>query len=167
MKEVSPEAITDNTFRLIGKGWMLVTAGTEASFNTMTAPWGGLGVLRDKKIGFCVIRPTRYAYAFMEKSEGFTSPFFQGTAQRCTDILRYEIRKDVNRVAETGLTHVFDKGGPYTFVGARLVTVCRKIYTQDIAPENFLDPESDKLYPKKDYHRMYVGGEEILRCLSP
>ncbi|OPY81234.1 MAG: Flavoredoxin [Syntrophorhabdus sp. PtaU1.Bin153] len=163
LKEISPEAITDNTFRLIGKDWMLVTAGTEASFNTMTAAWGGLGVLWDKKICFCVIRPTRYTYAFMEKSEGFTLSFFE---EQYRDILTYcgtKSGKDVNKVAETGLTPVFDRGAIY-FGGARLVIVCRKIYTQDIAPENFLDPELDKFYPKKDYHRMYVG--EILRCLS-
>jgi flavin reductase (DIM6/NTAB) family NADH-FMN oxidoreductase RutF len=75
--EISPEAITDNTFKLIGKDWMLVAAGTETSFNTMTAAWGGLGVLWDKNICFCVIRPTRYTYAFMEKSEGFTLSFFE------------------------------------------------------------------------------------------
>ncbi|OPY70377.1 MAG: hypothetical protein A4E63_01711 [Syntrophorhabdus sp. PtaU1.Bin050] len=40
----------------------------------------------------------------------------------------------------------------------------RKIYTQDIVLDNFLDPEMVKFYPKKDYHRMYVG--EIRRCLS-
>lgn len=45
LKEIPPEAITDNTFKLIGKDWMLVTAGTEASFSTITAAWGGLGVL--------------------------------------------------------------------------------------------------------------------------
>ncbi|HBA53010.1 MAG TPA: flavin reductase, partial [Syntrophorhabdus aromaticivorans] len=42
--------------------------------------------------------------------------------------------------------------------------VCRKIYAQDIVPDNFIDPNIDKFYPKKDYHRMYVG--EIRRCLS-
>jgi flavin reductase (DIM6/NTAB) family NADH-FMN oxidoreductase RutF len=160
--EISPETITDNTFKLVGKDWMLVTAGKEVSFNTMTAAWGGLGVLWDKKICFCVIRPTRYTYAFMEKSEGFTLSFFE---ERYRDVLTYcgtKSGKDVDKVAKTGLTPVFDNGAVY-FSEARLVIVCGKIYTQDIVPGNFLDAEMDKFYPKKDYHRMYVG--EIRKCL--
>ncbi|OPX95209.1 MAG: Flavoredoxin [Syntrophorhabdus sp. PtaB.Bin006] len=163
LKEISPEVIMDNTFKLIGKDWMLVTAGTDVSFNMMTAAWGGLGVLWDKKICFCVIRPTRYTYAFMEKSEDFTLSFFE---EQYRDALTYcgtKSGKDVDKIAQTGLTPVFDNGIIY-FGEARLVMVCRKIYTQDIVPDNFLDPEMDKFYPKKDYHRMYVG--EIRRCLS-
>ena len=162
LKEIAPEAITDNTFKLIGKDWMLVTAGTEASFNTMTAAWGGLGILWEKKICFCVIRPTRYTYAFMEKSEGFTLSFFE---ERYRDVLTYcgtKSGKDVNKIAQTGLTPVFDDGAVY-FSEARLVMVCGKIYTQDIVPDNFLDPGMATFYPEKDYHRMYVG--EIRRCL--
>jgi flavin reductase (DIM6/NTAB) family NADH-FMN oxidoreductase RutF len=162
LKEIAPEAITDNTFKLIGKDWMLVTAGTEASFNTMTAAWGGLGILWEKKICFCVIRPTRYTYGFMEKSEGFTLSFFE---ERYRDALTYcgtKSGKDVNKISQTGLTPVFDNGAVY-FSEARLVMVCRKIYTQDMVPDNFLDPRLAAFYPQKDYHRMYV--REIRRCL--
>ena len=160
--EISPEAMTDNTFKLIGKDWMLVTTGTEASFNTMTAAWGGLGVLWDKKICFCVIRPTRYTYAFMEKSEGFTLSFFE---ERYRDVLTYcgtKSGKDVDKIAKTGLTPVFENGAVY-FSEARLVMISRKMYIQDIVPDNFLDPGMDRFYPEKDYHRMYVG--EIRKCL--
>ena len=33
----------EDTIKLISKEWMLVTAGTSESFNTMTANWGGIG----------------------------------------------------------------------------------------------------------------------------
>ena len=65
-------------------------------------------------------------------------------------------------MAKTGLNPVFENGSVY-FRDARLVMICRKIYIQDITPDKFLDPEMDKFYPGKDYHRMYVG--EIRRCL--
>ena len=57
---LDPEAVQDNVFKLIGKDWMLITAGTRESFNTMTASWGGMGVLWDKKVCFAFVRPTRY-----------------------------------------------------------------------------------------------------------
>ena len=38
---VSPQSLNDNVFSLIGKDWMLITAGTPQQCNTMTASWGG------------------------------------------------------------------------------------------------------------------------------
>ncbi|NLL52108.1 MAG: flavin reductase family protein, partial [Peptococcaceae bacterium] len=32
-----PEELNDNPFKLIGKDWMLITAGSPDKFNTMTA----------------------------------------------------------------------------------------------------------------------------------
>ena len=55
------------------------------------------------------------------------------------------------------------EGGAVYFAEARLVLVCRKLYFQDISPDRFLDPAIESMYPKKDYHRMYVG--EIGKCL--
>ena len=163
LREINPEEVTENIFKLIGKEWMLITAGTKESFNTMTGAWGGMGVLWDKRICFCVVRPGRYTYGFMEKSDTFTLSFF---GEQLRDILTYcgtKSGRDVNKVAETGLTPVFSDGSVY-FAEARLVLVCRKVYYQDIMPAHFLDKEIENFYPAKDYHRMYVG--EVTACLK-
>lgn len=76
-KTISPDEIRDNPFTLIGKDWMLITAGAEDGFNTMTGAWGGLGILWQKQVCFCVIRPTRHTYDFMEKSDLFTLSFLK------------------------------------------------------------------------------------------
>ena len=49
----------ENAFDLIGKEWMLVTAGNKEKFNTMTASWGGIGWLWNKPVAFIFIRPER------------------------------------------------------------------------------------------------------------
>ena len=36
-KEIKPEELNFNPFTRIGSDWMLLTAGTEDKFNTMTA----------------------------------------------------------------------------------------------------------------------------------
>jgi flavin reductase (DIM6/NTAB) family NADH-FMN oxidoreductase RutF len=162
-REIGPEAIGDNPFKLIGRDWMLITAGTKEAFNTMTGAWGGLGVLWEKQICFCVIRPTRYTYEFMENSERYTLTFLE---EQYRDVLTYcgsKSGRDVNKVAETGLTPVFDGQAVY-FAEARLVLVCRKLYYHDLNPDNFVDTGLEDYYPLKDYHRMYVG--EIVRCLA-
>ena len=43
MKKIAPEELSDNPIRLIGRDWMLITAGQMGDFNTMTASWGGVG----------------------------------------------------------------------------------------------------------------------------
>jgi flavin reductase (DIM6/NTAB) family NADH-FMN oxidoreductase RutF len=160
---LDPEAVQDNVFKLIGKDWMLITAGIRESFNTMTASWGGMGILWDKKVCFAFVRPTRYTFEFLEKSEVYTFSFLE---EQYRDILMYcgtKSGRDVNKVIETNLTPIFGNGTVF-FAEARLVMECRKIYVQDITPGNFLDQTMNEYYPKKDYHRIYVG--EIIRCLK-
>ena len=58
---------SENAFDLIGKEWMLVTAGNKEKFNTMTASWGGIGWLWNKPVAFVFIRPERYTHDFIER----------------------------------------------------------------------------------------------------
>jgi len=105
-KEIAPEAVTDNVFTLIGKDWMLITAGTMKSFNTMTASWGGMGIIWGEPVCWCVIRPHRYTYKFMEKSGFFTLAFFEEKYREMLSFCGTKSGKDVNKVKETGLTPV-------------------------------------------------------------
>lgn len=161
--EIKPELLTDNPFKLIGIDWMLITAGTAESFNTMTASWGGLGVLWDRKVAFCFIRPSRYTFEFVEKAQNFTLSFFEEKHRKALNFCGTHTGRDIDKVKETGLTPIKEPGLIY-FGEARLVLACRKLYYQDIVPDNFLDSKINDMYAKKDYHRMYVG--EIVKCLT-
>ena len=44
-KEISIESLNFNPFDKISKEWMLITAGDEEKSNTMTASWGGVGIM--------------------------------------------------------------------------------------------------------------------------
>lgn len=163
MRNIKPEELTDNTFSLIGKDWMLITAGSPDSYNTMTASWGGVGILWNKSVAWCVVRPTRHTYGFMEKSDTFTLSFFEEEYRDALMLCGTKSGRDTDKAAETGLTPVAGElEGTTTFGQARLVLECRKLYFQDIDPANFQDPALDGNYPDKDYHRMYVG--EIVNC---
>ena len=155
--------IQDNPFKLIADDWMLVTAGTLDSFNTMTASWGALGELWHRKIAVCFIRPGRHTYRFTEQSDLFTLSFFD---EKYRDALKFcgtKSGRDVDKMEATGLTPAATESGAVYFEQARLVLECRKLYTHDLDPAAFIDPSIDREYPKKDYHRMYVG--QIERCL--
>ena len=48
LKEISLDELRLNPMTLIGREWMLVTAGNEErGYNTMTAAWGHLGAIWD------------------------------------------------------------------------------------------------------------------------
>ena len=70
-KSISPYEL-ENACKLIGKDWMLVCAGD----NAMTASWGGMGVLWNKPVAFCFVRPQRYTHALIEQSDRFSLSFF-------------------------------------------------------------------------------------------
>jgi len=158
-----PEELNDNPFKLIGKDWMLITAGSPDKFNTMTASWGGLGVLWNKKVCFIFVRPSRYTYGFLEESDTFTLSFFEEKYREALSFCGSKSGRDVDKVTATGLTPIASESGSIYFEEARLVMECKKIYYQDIVLANFLDSENiEKCYNGQDYHRVYVG--EILGC---
>ncbi len=160
--ELDPLELQDNMFRRIGREWMLITAGKPEKFNTMTASWGGVGVLWNTNVTFSFVRPSRYTYGFMEQEKYYTLSFFGADCRRALQLCGSKSGRDIDKVAETGLTPVFDAPAPY-FAEAELVLVCRKLYTQDLDTERLLDPALMANYKDGDVHRMYVG--EITKVL--
>jgi flavin reductase (DIM6/NTAB) family NADH-FMN oxidoreductase RutF len=160
---VKPQSLADNPFKAIGSDWMLITAGDIESYNMMTASWGALGVLWNKNIAICFVRPQRFTFQFLERSSHHTLCFFPSRLRKVLSYCGTHSGREVNKMAVTGLTPIAGEKGTVHFAEARLVIVCRKIYIQDLNPRGFLAPEIDEEYPDEDYHRVYVG--EIDACL--
>lgn len=161
-KTIDPMEIKDNVFKLIGSDWMLITAGSLRDFNTMTASWGGLGVLWNENVSYCFVRPQRYTYNYLEKNEYYTLSFFDESYRKALEFCGSHSGRDVDKAAGAGLTPI--EGNKAVFFNeAQLVLICRKIYYQDLIPENFLDKEIEKNYNQKDYHRMYIG--QVYQCI--
>jgi flavin reductase (DIM6/NTAB) family NADH-FMN oxidoreductase RutF len=166
--ETNPNELPDNVFQSIGQEWMLITVGDQNQYNTMTASWGGWGILWNRKVCFCVIRPQRFTYEFMERSEAFSLSFFDASYHAALDYCGTHSGRKVDKARECGLTPYELKiagtaTNTVTFQEARLVMACKKIYYQDLDPAHFIDPTIANVYPSRDYHRMYVG--EIVHCL--
>jgi len=161
--EISPSNLEGNVFELIGKDWALVSAGDEKACNTMTVSWGGLGVLWNKNVATIYVRPQRYTYEFIEKSDYFTVSFFEDTQRESLTFCGKNSGRDCDKIKECGLTPIYSDN-TVTFDEARITLVCKKIYFQDITPDNFLEESISKNYPLKDYHRMYVG--EIVKVIK-
>ena len=76
LRNIDPKQIVGNPFTMIGDQWMLITAGNGECCNTMTASWGGLGVLWNVSVATCYVRPQRYTKEFIDREEYFTLSFF-------------------------------------------------------------------------------------------
>lgn len=162
-KIIDVSEIKNNVFELIADDWMLITAGTLQKYNTMTANWGGLGYLWNMDVSFSFIRPQRYTFGFVENARNFTFSFFDEKYREVLDFCGSASGRNVDKAKECGL-HPFEiSEGVISFAEARLIIVNRKIYFDDINPENFLDKMILKNYTAKDYHRMYIG--EVTKCL--
>jgi len=157
-KECDLLTIKDNVFRLIGDDWVLITAGSIQSYNTMTASWGFMGILWNKPVATCFIRPQRYTLGFIEGSDYFTLSFFSDEYRHILSFCGSRSRRDHDKAKETGLIPVNTERGNVTFLQARLVLECRKLYTDNIKEDNFVVKELiSKNYPGKDFHKFFLG----------
>jgi flavin reductase (DIM6/NTAB) family NADH-FMN oxidoreductase RutF len=155
--------ITENFFKAIGDDWLLITAGIPEKFNTMTASWGATGILWNKPIAICFIRPTRHTYGFAMNNDIFTLSFFTEAERNILQYCGSKSGKDVDKISVTGLKPLKTENNGITYEQSRLCFECKKIYYTKLKPENFLAPDIDvEFYPKKDYHNMFIG--EIQNC---
>ena len=152
-------------FLRLDEQWMLVTAGNvesdKGNWNTMTASWGGLGVLWNKDVAFIFIRPSRRTFGFANDEGLFTLSFFDETHRSVLNLCGEKSGRDTDKATAAGLSPVYFENGPVkgavSFMEAREILICKKIYTQDFDKALFLDESIEKNYNGSDYHRMYIG----------
>ena len=106
-REISPLEL-GNAMKLIGKDWMLITALDEKNgrVNAMTASWGCMGVLWNKNICVCFIRPQRHTYGLVEQNERLSLAFlgeeYREALKLCGAPSSAPIRFILNGRAKTG-----------------------------------------------------------------
>ena len=157
-REIDIQSLQFNPFEKISKQWRLVTAGDEEGSNTMTASWGGVGIMWGKPVATAYIRPQRYTREFVEKSDRFTLAFLPEEYREALKICGSVSGRDVENKWESAGLHPCCIEGTALPQEAELAFVCRKLYVQEMKPECFTDSECDiKWYPQKDYHIMYMA----------
>lgn len=162
-QKVDPKELDLNVFSAIDDQWMLITAGNAETCSTMTASWGGLGILWNRPMAIAYIRPQRYTKQFVDENEYFTLSFFPGQYRKELALCGTRSGRDMDKVKECGFTvATAECGAPY-FEEAELVFVCRKRMVIPMDPAAMPDEVKEKHY-KGDYHHMYWG--EIVETLK-
>lgn len=157
MKEISINDFQINPFAKIGKEWMLITSDNREKVNTMTASWGGLGVMWNKNVAFIVLRPQRYTKEFVDSSNEFSLSFFDENYKSILTYCGKVSGRNEDKIKNSNLHATFINDIP-TFEEASLVVTCKNLYKQTIMPDCFIDKSLDNLnYPNKDYHTLYLA----------
>jgi flavin reductase (DIM6/NTAB) family NADH-FMN oxidoreductase RutF len=162
--QIKPQEMKFNPFQSVGSDWMLVTAGSGERMNTMTASWGGVGVLWNRNVVTCYIRPQRYTRELMDEAEYFSLSFLSEQYRKQLAYLGTVSGRDEDKITGSGLTVCRDYEAP-CFAEADTVLICKKIYVDEIKPQSILysSIRSDN-YPNRDYHLVYIG--EIVKALA-
>lgn len=166
-KNVTPDELNLNVFKTFSKDWMLLTAGDfeEKQFNTMTIAWGSFGTMWNKPFAMVVVRPGRFTYEFMEEYNSFSLCAFPEEYKKSLNLCGTISGRDSDKIKMAQLTPQASlKITAPAFEEANLVLECKKMYYQNFDNKNFIDPSIEKLYPEKDYHRVYFGELVSVEC---
>lgn len=146
-----------NPFNKIGKDWMLVTAGNEEKVNTMTASWGGIGVMWGKNVVYVFVRDSRYTKEFIDSEGTFSLSFPSEKYRKEMKFLGTISGRDEDKIAEAGVHVAYHDGIPYIDEG-NMIMFCRVMSETPITREDYLDDDIDTTwYANKDYHNMYIA----------
>ena len=142
----------------------IVSAGTKESHNSCVIGWGLLGVAWSKPLFIVYVKPDRYTYQFMEKSDYFTVSFIKKSLYKKFRIYGNKSGRDINKEEESGAQIQFLDNGGITFKEAEEVYVCKmmaKIQLEDknLSPEiiEFYDKASTLFKQTKQPHGVYIG----------
>ena len=146
-----------DVFTSIGTEWMLVTAGTEAKFNTMTASWGFAGIMWNKPCAITAVRPQRFTKRFIDECEYFTLSFYPADQRKALAFCGSNSGRDVDKCEKTGLIPISVEG-TVAFEQAERILVCKKLYAQQMSETSFFDRTIvDSQYRSGDFHTAYYG----------
>lgn len=139
MNAIDFTSLQQNPAELIGKQWMLITAGTPDNFNTMTASWGGLGYLWNRPVAFVFVRPNRHTRGFIDAQPAFTLSFMPEKYRDDLIFCGRNSGKDVDKMAATKLASTTTQNGLVAMDDADLVIECRKMAVAHMREEDFTD----------------------------
>ncbi len=173
MKIIKAEQLNANVFKMIGDEWMLVTACTTSKdeegkiitgrANTMTASWGGMGILWNKAVATIYIRPTRFTKEIIDSSETFSLSVLGEKYKTALNYCGSHSGRNEDKIKQCKLDVEYMNYTPW-IKQAKIAFICKKLYAQELDPNCFTDPSiCDKNYRKNDFHTMYIA--EIQKVL--
>lgn len=156
-REVSYDEYASKVLEILPKGAFLTTAYGKKT-NSMTIGWGTIGIMWSKPVFMVMVRPSRFTYELLEKSNEFTVSIPLKDMQQALNICGSKSGRNIDKLALAGLsTQPGEKINTPVIAGAGLHYECKVVYKRAMLP-NALTPQTlQACYPNEDYHILYMG----------
>ena len=163
MREIDFRDVHVRPFQVLDEEWAILVGGKERP-NPMTVSWGGFGTLWNRPVVTVYVRPTRHTFDLLSAHGEFTLNFLPETLRPALELCGKLTGRDTDKWAASGLTKDPSHAIAVPRVAqARMAFECRTVAQFDFDPSRFLDPSILGLYPKRDFHRAFVG--QVLKAL--
>ena len=168
MTLVNPKDFSENVFKMFDDSWCLIASYDEKHvplpYNAMTASWGGMGVLWNKNVFFCFVRPQRYTKEFIDNSEYISLSFFDEDKKKALTYCGRNSGRDGDKLKESGFIPIITDKGVVEFEDAKVTVIGKKLFAADMKEADFIDKALiEKNYPNNDFHTVYVCEIEELK----
>ncbi len=140
----------------------VITAGTEAQFNSMAASWEVLTTYFRQPRTLCLLGANRYTLEFIRKQQTYTMSFFP--EQFTGDVMAFgrTSGRNSDKMKESKLTYVKTPSNNITYKEANIVIECSLFEITTVHPNDFYDESGkkfveDALKDNSDYHKLVFG----------
>lgn len=147
----------DNAIKVIGDDWMLITVDDveNKKVNAMTASWGTLGVLWNKPVCICFVRPERHTFKLLNEKKELSIAFLDKDRRDVYAVCGKESGADIDKLKKCGLT-TLSLDGISVIAEAKINLTCKVLYEDDLKESGFLDSSLLSNYATAGYHRVFV-----------
>ncbi|MBR4831763.1 MAG: flavin reductase family protein [Butyrivibrio sp.] len=154
---VNPEDIENGAYSFVGEK-IIISSLKGDKVNAVSAAWGGVGYVWNKRVTFIFVRKSRYTKECIDESGEFSISFMdQDTYRGALKYLGLVSGRDEDKIAGARLNVNYDDGIPF-IDEAREVITCKVVYKQEFDKDSFVDKSIiEDLYKDGDYHILYVG----------
>jgi flavin reductase (DIM6/NTAB) family NADH-FMN oxidoreductase RutF len=141
---------------------MLITAGTEADYNTMTAGWGGWGIIFNAPATWCMLRANRYTLEYIRNTKTYTLAFFEDEYNEQVLHFGQSSGRHSDKMKTHRLTVVATPLGNMAYKEASLIVECALEQVTTVHPDDFYTEEAKAFilggYEEAgDYHKLVFG----------
>ncbi len=154
-KEIKAEDLQFNPFTRIGSDWMLITAGDEKKFNTMTASWAKRRIL-GKNVVTCYIRPQRYTKEFVDANDTFTLSFYGPECKNALNLWALSPAGTATKYQRQALLRILRREPPH--LRKQILSLSAEKFIRTICPTRILSP--------KKMTQNTIRIKIITRCIS-
>ena len=147
----------EKNMEILSKGAFLTTK-TGSKINSMTISWGTIGFMWGKPIFMVMVRPQRYTYGIIEKTNEFTVTIPYKKMSKELAFLGSKSGKDMNKLSELNLSTVdSEKINTPVLEIEGMHFECKVVYKTTMSTENLNEIINKDKYPLEDYHTLYFG----------